>query len=127
MTSVALVSFSANAQDRGNGECPDALAYPQYPEGPELIRFPIHDPRTPTDGPAYRAAVVDLVERIRAGKFVAIACRGGLDRSGMTAACLYREVGLDAREAIARTQSGRHNSITIAKQQAFVGAWPPRG
>ena len=73
--------------------------------GPELIRYPIRDPRIPTDDAAFRAAVLDLIERIRRGQFVAIACRGGIDRSGMTAACLLREVGIDADEAIRRVQA----------------------
>jgi O-acetyl-ADP-ribose deacetylase (regulator of RNase III)/protein-tyrosine phosphatase len=109
----------------------DMCRVPELPEvmaadGPELIRFPIRDPRTPTDDAAYRAAVVDLFERIRGGQFVAIACRGGVDRSGMTAACLYRELGLDFDEAIRRTQSARKGSITILEQQAVVRAWPQR-
>ena len=37
-------------------ELPDVMAA----DGPELIRFPIRDPRTPADPLAYRAAVVDL-------------------------------------------------------------------
>ena len=49
--------------------------------GPELVRFPIHDPRTPDHPVAYRAVVIDLVERIRGGQFVAIACRGKIGRA----------------------------------------------
>ena len=92
-------------------------------DGPELVRFPVHDPCTPLDPVAYRAAVVDLIERIRGGQFVAIACRGGIDRSGMTAACLYREIGLDYDETIRRTQAARKGSITIPVQQEFVRDW----
>lgn len=94
-------------------------------EGPELVRFPVHDPRTPVGREReYRAAVRDLVARVGAGRFVAIACLGGMDRSGMTAACLYREIGLDADEAIRRVQAARHNAITIREQQEFVRDWP---
>ena len=92
--------------------------------GPELIRYPIRDPRIPTRDAAFRAAVLDLIERIRRGQFVAIACRGGIDRSGMTAACLLRELGIDADEAIRRVQAARHGSITLPEQQAYVRAWP---
>jgi protein-tyrosine phosphatase len=107
----------------------ESCLVPELPEvmaavGPQLIRFPVHDPRTPTDLPAYQAAIRDLVRRVRSGAFVAIACRGGVDRSGMTAACLYREVGLDFDEAISRTQTARHGSITIGEQQEYVRAWP---
>ena len=41
----------------------------------------------------------------------------------MTAACLYREIGLDFDEAIRRTQAARKGSITIPEQQAFVRGW----
>jgi ADP-ribosylglycohydrolase len=103
-------------------ELPDVMAA----DGPELVRFPIRDPRTPTDGIAYRAAVLDLLDGIRGGQFVAIACRGGIDRSGMTAACLYRELGFDFEVAIRRTQAARKGSITIHEQQELVRAWPPQ-
>ena len=60
---------------------------PELPEvipaaGIELARFPIRDPRVPTDDAAFRAAVEGLVGRLSAGRSVAIACRGGIDRSG---------------------------------------------
>ncbi len=100
------------------------LAEVMAAQGPKLIRYPVHDPRTPTDPAGFRSAIVDLVERVRAGESIAIACRGGLDRSGMTAACLYREVGLDADEAIRRTQVARRDSITLPEQQELVRAWP---
>jgi protein-tyrosine phosphatase len=92
---------------------------------PELIRFPIRDPTTPLDPLAYRTAVVGLLGRVRAGQFVAIACRGGIDRSGMTAACLLREIGLDVDSAIRRTQAARHRSIAREDQRALVRSWPP--
>jgi ADP-ribosylglycohydrolase/Cyclin-dependent kinase inhibitor 3 (CDKN3) len=102
-------------------ELPDVMAAGK----PELIRFPVHDPTTPLDPRAYRVAVADLADHIRAGQFVAIACRGGIDRSGMTAASLCRELGLDFDVAVRRTQSARHGSITRPDEQALVGSWPP--
>ena len=101
------------------------IAHVMAESGPELVRFPVPDPHVPADPVAYRAAVTDLAERVRAGRFVAIACRGGLDRSGMTAACLLREAGLDYDEAIRRTQAARRHTITRSEQQALVRAWPP--
>ena len=108
----------------------DACLVPELPAvmaagGPELLRFPIPDPHVPSDPAAYRTVILDLADRVRAGRFVAIACRGGIDRSGMTAACLYREAGLGFDEAIRRTQSARRGSITIPEQRALVRAWPP--
>ena len=57
---------------------------------------------------------------------LAIACRGGLDRSGMAAACLLREAGIGADAAIERVQQARRGSLTLPDQQAYVRAWPPR-
>ena len=94
-------------------------------EGVALVRFPILDPRTPTNGPAFRAVVADLVTRVRDGEFVGIACRGGLDRSGMAAACLLREAGLEADEAIDRVHAARNHTLTRVEQQGYVQAWPP--
>jgi hypothetical protein len=102
-------------------ELPDVMAE----HGPELIRFPIRDPRTPTDGAAYRAAVLDVMRRVEAGEFVAVACRGGMDRSGMTVACIYRELGLSADAAIALVQANRSHTITLREQQDYVRAWRP--
>ena len=109
----------------------DRFLVPELPEvmsadGPDLVRFPVRDGHTPADPLAYRTAVVDLVERIRGGQFVAIACRGGLDRSGMTAACVYRELGLGFEEAVRRTQAARKGSITQRDQQDVVRAWQSR-
>ena len=92
--------------------------------GLELIRHPIPDPEPPSDDAAYRRLVADLVERVRAGATVAIACRGGLDRTGMTSACLLREAGLDADEAIDRVHAARDHTLTMPDQLRYVKAWP---
>jgi hypothetical protein len=93
--------------------------------GVELVRFPIRDPLLPRDGAAYRATVGSILRRVRGGASVAIACRGGLDRAGMTSACLLREAGLPPDEAIARVQRARRGALTLPDQQAYVRAWPP--
>jgi ADP-ribosyl-[dinitrogen reductase] hydrolase len=93
--------------------------------GVELLRFPIQDPRTPADSVAFRATIAGLLQRVRQGAFLAIACRGGLDRSGLAAACLLREAGLDADDAIDRVQAARKRALTIDEQQSYVRAWAP--
>jgi protein-tyrosine phosphatase len=77
----------------------------------------------PTDGAAFRAAVEDLVGRLRAGTWVAIACRGGIDRSGMAAACVLVSAGLGTADAIARVHAARHGSLTYPEQLAYVRGW----
>ena len=92
--------------------------------GIELIRHPVRDPETPYDDAAYRRTISGLVERARGGATVAVACRGGLDRAGMTAACFLRESGLDADTAIARVHAARDHTLTMPEQLRYVKAWP---
>lgn len=92
--------------------------------GIELIRHPVQDPQPPSDDAAYRGTIADLVQRVRAGATVAIACRGGLDRAGMTAACLLREAGLDADVAIERVHAARAHTLTMPGQLRYVRGWP---
>jgi protein-tyrosine phosphatase len=91
--------------------------------GPELVRYPIRDPHVPTDLASFEMAIRDLVTRLGQGQSVAIACRGGIDRSGMAAAALLVEAGMAPKAAIQRVQTSRRRSITLPDQQALVHAW----
>jgi hypothetical protein len=91
----------------------------------ELVRFPIHDPLLPRAGPAFHSTIATLLRRVWRGDSVAIACRGGLDRAGMSGACLLREAGLPPDVAIERVQRARRGALTLPDQQAYVRAWPP--
>ena len=93
--------------------------------GVDLVRFPIRDPRIPTRSQemGFRVAIRDMVTRIRAGKSVAIACRGGIDRSGMAAACVLVEAGVPTETAIERVHAGRRGSLTKREQLAYVRSW----
>jgi protein-tyrosine phosphatase len=95
--------------------------------GVEVVRHPIRDARLPDDGARFREVLAGLLERVRGGASLAVACRGGLDRSGMAGACLLVEAGLPPDEAIARVQAARRHSLTLPEQQAYVRGWPPRG
>ena len=104
-------------------DLPEALAAVDV----ELIRFPIRDPHTPTraQDPGFHEAVAGLVSRLAEGGTVAVACRGGVDRSGMTAACILVEAGLDPEAAIDRVHRGRRGSLKYEDQQRYVRAWRP--
>jgi len=93
--------------------------------GVELLRYPLVDLELPQDGEAYRAHLAGLVERVRSGERLAIACRGGLDRAGMTSACLLREAGLDAATAIDRVHRARRHPLSLPNQLSYVRDWPP--
>jgi protein-tyrosine phosphatase len=78
----------------------------------------------PDDDAAYRRMVTAMVARVRSGQTLAIACRGGLDRTGMTSACLLREAGLDADAAIDRVHAAREHTLTMPEQLDYVRGWP---
>ncbi|MGD8682386.1 MAG: ADP-ribosylglycohydrolase family protein [Chloroflexota bacterium] len=92
--------------------------------GLELVRHPVPDPMVPDDDAAYRRMVTAMVARVRSGQTLAIACRGGLDRTGMTSACLLREAGLDADAAIDRVHTAREHTLTMPEQLDYVRGWP---
>ncbi len=93
--------------------------------GIDVVRHPIRDPLVPRDGTRFRATVASTLREVQGGRCVAVACRGGFDRAGMTAACLLREAGLDASTAIERVQRARPGALALPDQQAYVRGWPP--
>ncbi len=92
-------------------------------QGIELIRFPIEDTRVPTDRAALALTLGDLRSRLAKGETVAVACRGGLGRTGTVVGCLLRDAGLDADEAIALTRASRDGTIENRDQERFVKSW----
>ena len=92
--------------------------------GIELVRHPIRDPMTPYEDVAYRRTIASMADRVRSGATLAIACRGGLDRAGMTAGCLLREAGLGASTAIDRVHEARDHTLTMPDQLDYVRGWP---
>ncbi len=91
--------------------------------GIETIRHPIPDGGVPTDPSAFADLLATLATRIRDGRFVAVACMGGLGRTGTLVACLLRDGGLAADEAIALTRESRHGTIENDRQEDFVRSW----
>ena len=92
-------------------------------EGIELIRYPIRDMDVTDDRDALRAVLDDILARLRDGASIAVACRGGLGRTGTIVACLLRDGGLDGEAAIDLTRATRKDTIQGATQVAFVHDW----
>ena len=84
------------------------------------------DRRPMPDGaaPASRAemhAILAAVREARATGDVAVACMGGVGRTGTVAACALVEAGLDADEAIAEVRRVRHpTAVETPAQLDFV-------
>ena len=88
--------------------------------GIEVIRRPMPDgsaPRTPSQ----MDAIIDDLRRARTAGDVAVACMGGVGRSGTVAACAMVAGGASAAAAIARVRAVRHpNAVETAEQIGFV-------
>ncbi|MFV2064156.1 MAG: protein-tyrosine-phosphatase [Chloroflexota bacterium] len=92
----------------------------------ELLRFPIPDGGTPLDATAFAELLDGLHERLRDGKHVVVACRGGLGRTGTLVGCLLRDAGLSGAKAVDLTRRSRSRTIENDRQETYVKGWDGR-
>ncbi len=92
--------------------------------GIDTIRHPIPDRGVPTDPSAFADLLATVTSHIRDGRFVAVACMGGLGRTGTLVACLLKDSGLDADQAMELTRLSRRGTIENTTQETFVRSWP---
>lgn len=90
---------------------------------PRVSRFPMPDGAAPPD-PAAMDRILDVIEEALASGDVAVACMGGVGRSGTVAACALVRHGLPAGEAIGVVRAVRHpTAVETPEQEAFVRAY----
>lgn len=91
--------------------------------GVTILRHPIPDGRPP----ASLAEMAEILAEIREGRRtgnVAVACMGGVGRSGTVAACALVQGGMSAGQAIATVRAVRHpTAVETAEQERFVAAF----
>ena len=95
-------------------------------QGIELVRYRIPDGGVPADQVAFRRTLDDVRARLANGSSIAVACRGGLGRTGTVVGCLLRDGGLDGLAAIKLTRATRHGTIENNAQERFVENWGAR-
>lgn len=84
--------------------------------------LPIRD-RCPPNGEfttQWKKLGPEIHAMLASGKNVFLHCKGGLGRTGMVAACILVESGLDPQIAIAKVRKARPKSIETALQEWFV-------
>ncbi len=93
----------------------------------ELLRFPIPDGGTPHPGhdAELRVLLGEVVDQLRAGRTVAVVCRGGIGRTGTILGLLLIELGCTPAEAVQRVRVMKRECIDQGRQEAFVRAWKP--
>jgi protein-tyrosine phosphatase len=91
--------------------------------GLPVTRRPMPDGTAPTTVEAMDE-ILGALAVARATGDVAVACMGGVGRSGTVAACALVAAGASASEAIARVREVRHpTAVETAEQLAFVEAY----
>ena len=88
--------------------------------GLAVDRHPMPDGGTPADIGSMRAILASIAAA-RASGDVAVACMGGVGRSGMVVACALVAAGWEPDAAIARVRDVRHpTAVETAAQRDFV-------
>jgi len=85
--------------------------------GLEFHHEPLRDRGVPEDSPATLAFIDLLASRARAGKGVAIHCRGGIGRSGTIAALVLWRLGTSVEEAFENLGKARRCPVPDTDEQ----------
>jgi protein-tyrosine phosphatase len=95
--------------------------------GLTIERWPMPDGSTPRDV-AEMDEILAAIDAARERTDVAVACMGGVGRTGTVAACALVADGWDPASAIAEVRRVRHpTAVETAEQEAFVEAFARRG
>ena len=91
--------------------------------GVDVKRHPIPD-GAPAASTEEMDLILDEIDAARAQGDVAVACMGGVGRTGMVAACALLRAGRSADDAIARVREVRHpTAVETRAQERFVRAY----
>jgi protein-tyrosine phosphatase len=94
--------------------------------GVRIERFPFADGGTPDDA-AEMDRILDTVDVARDTGDVAVACMGGVGRTGTVAACALVAAGWDADAAMRRVRELRHpTAVETDAQERFVRTYHRR-
>ncbi len=94
--------------------------------GVEIMRHPMPDGGVPSSLGEMDQILDETRDGRRTGN-VAIACMGGVGRTGMVAACALVAAGMPPHDAVAHVRSVRHpEAVETAAQHAFVLAYAER-
>ena len=95
--------------------------------GIEVIRHPMPDGGVPASAAAMDVIVSEIDEERARGGGVAVACLGGVGRTGTVAACVLVRAGYDPDDAIAKVRATRNPyCVESPNQQAFVRDYAER-
>jgi protein-tyrosine phosphatase len=119
---LALLVEDAELERWGDPHIVEAAAA----AGLDVRRFPMPDGEPPASVEEMDA-ILEALDDARDRADAAVACMGGVGRTGTVAACALVRAGLDPREAIDRVRDVRHpEAVETPSQERFVAAYAAR-
>ena len=85
------------------------------------LHVPLRNFGLPQDAAAFRDGVHQVAQALRAGDAVMLHCAAGLGRTGATAACVLKALGVETEEAMQRVRDAGSNPQTA--QQSGLVTW----
>lgn len=93
--------------------------------GIALLRFPIPDGGVPSPNQVgeLHALLAEVTAQLRGGRNVAVACRGGIGRTGTILALALIELGCSPASAVQRVRLMKPECIDPGRQEKYVHSW----
>ena len=85
--------------------------------GIEYLSFPIADRGVPSSVAAFDTFLAPVVKRLRSGTAVAVHCRAGIGRAGLTAACILVRAGIPYPLVFPAISRARRVQVPDTEQQ----------
>lgn len=95
--------------------------------GLDFLSFPIPDTHVPPDRAAFDEFVSRVVNRLAAGEYIGVHCRGCIGRATITAACALVHLGWEPQAALSAIAEARGMAVPdTPEQEAWILRYRPR-
>jgi ADP-ribosyl-[dinitrogen reductase] hydrolase len=119
---AALVTLMPDSELQSLGVSSEKIRDKASELGIEWYQLPIPDQGIPDQSfeTLWTAVELRLLALLRAGRNIAIHCKGGLGRTGTIAARLLIEFGADPKMAVQSVRNARPGAIENTRQEQYV-------